>query len=146
MRLESNDSSQLMSTCHTGSRFARQLRKYSASNYEGALKMLSNRLDSTRIEQLVTVDVDLSYRKTICKTLPKFSASGRERGLQILSNRLDSNDSSQLTGNSLINYLTERDGIVLAGYTTSQTREPWTSITRVQHLSFLSLSSDEKKE
>ena len=30
--------------------------------------MLSNRLDSTRIERLVTVDVDLSYRKSICKT------------------------------------------------------------------------------
>ena len=30
--------------------------------------MLSNQLDSTRIERLVTVDVDLSYRKSICKT------------------------------------------------------------------------------
>ena len=57
-----------MSTRHTGSRFARQLRKYSASNYEGRLEMLSNQLDSTRIERLVTVDVDLSYRKSICKT------------------------------------------------------------------------------
>ena len=66
--VESNDSSQLMSTRHTGIRFARQLRKYSASNYEGRLEMLSNRLDSTRIERLVTVDVDLSYRKSICKT------------------------------------------------------------------------------
>ena len=103
--VESNDSSQLMSTRHTGSRFARQLRKYSASNYEGRLEMLSNRLESngssqlmstchtgsrfarhfqnfpqvtakgvadfvqsTRFEPLVTVDVDLSYRKSICKT------------------------------------------------------------------------------
>ena len=66
--VESNDSSQLMSTRHTGSRFARQLRKYSASNYEGRLEMLSNQLDSTRIERLVTVDANLSYRKSICKT------------------------------------------------------------------------------
>ena len=29
---------------------------------------MSNRLDSTRIERLVTVDVDLSYRKSISKT------------------------------------------------------------------------------
>ena len=57
-----------MSTRHTGSRFARQLRKYSASNYEGRLETLSNRLDSTRIERLVTVDVHLSYRKSISKT------------------------------------------------------------------------------
>ena len=78
--VESNDSSQLMSTRHTGSRFARQLRKYSASNYEGRLEMLSNQLDSTRIERLVTVDIDLSYRKSIRKTLPKFSASDRETG------------------------------------------------------------------
>ena len=69
-----------MSTCYTGSRFARQLRKYSASNCEGRLEMLSNQLDSTRIERLVTVDVDLSYRKSIRKTLPKFSASDCERG------------------------------------------------------------------
>ena len=69
-----------MSTRHTGSRFARQLRKYSASNCKGRLEMLSNQLDSTRIERLVTVDVVLSYRKSIRKTLPKFSASDRERG------------------------------------------------------------------
>ena len=31
------------------------------------------------------------------------------------------------------------------GYTTSQTRKPWTSTTRAQHFSFLSLSFDEKK-
>ena len=42
--------------------------------------MLSNQLDSTRIERLVTVDIDLSYRKSIRKTLPKFSASDRETG------------------------------------------------------------------
>ena len=57
-----------MSTRHTESRFASQLRKYSASNYEGRLETLSNRLDSTRIERLVTVDVDLSYWKSISKT------------------------------------------------------------------------------
>ena len=57
-----------MSTRHTGSRFASQLRKYSASNYEGRLETLSNRLHSTRIERLVNVDVDLSYWKSISKT------------------------------------------------------------------------------
>ena len=51
-----------------------------------------------------------------------------------------------MTGNSLINFLTEWDGIVHAGNTTSQTSEPWTSITRAQRLSFLSLSSDKKKK
>ena len=30
---------------------------------------MSNQLDSTRIERLVTIDVDPSYRKSICKTL-----------------------------------------------------------------------------
>ena len=51
--------------------------------------MLSNRLDSTQIEQLVKVDVDPSYRKSICKK--KYPASGYERGwLQILSSRVDS--------------------------------------------------------
>ena len=45
---------------------------------------------STRIERLVTVDVDMSYRKSICKALRKFSVRGHERRLQILSNRLDS--------------------------------------------------------
>ena len=43
-----------------------------------------------RIERLVTVDVDPSYRKSICKTLRKYSASNYERKLEILSHRLDS--------------------------------------------------------
>ena len=97
------------------------LRKYSASNYQGSLKMLSNPttrhswcrpvmpevdlkdtskisrkwprkgvksiVESTRIERLVTVDVDPSQRKSICKILRKYSASGYKRGLQIFSNR-----------------------------------------------------------
>ena len=50
------------------------LGKYFASNCRGLLKMLSNRLDSTRVELLVSVDVDPSYRKLICKTLRKYSA------------------------------------------------------------------------
>ena len=50
------------------------LSTYSASNYQGSLKMLSNRIDSTRVELLVSVDVDPSYRKLICKTLRKYSA------------------------------------------------------------------------
>ena len=49
------------------------------------LQVLSN-----RIERLVTVDVDPSYRKSICKTLRKYSASNYERKLEILSHRLDS--------------------------------------------------------
>ena len=100
------------------------LRKYSASNYQRSLKMLSNPttrhswcrpvmpeidlkdtskisrkwprkgvtsiVESTRIERLVTVDVDPSYRKSICKTLRKYWASNYERKLEILSHRLDS--------------------------------------------------------
>ena len=100
------------------------LRKYSASNYQGSLKMLSNPttrhswcrpampevdlkdtskisrkwprkgvtsiVESTRIERLVTVDVDPSYRKSICKTLRKYSASNYDRKLELLSHRLDS--------------------------------------------------------
>ena len=83
------------------------LRKYSASNYQRSLKVLSNPttchswcrpvmpevdlkdtskisrkwprkgvtsiVESTRIERLVTVDVDPSYRKSICKTLGSWS-------------------------------------------------------------------------
>ena len=55
--VESNDSSRLMSTRHTGSRFARHLEV-------GAI-VESTRFDSTRIERLVTVDVDPSHRKSI---------------------------------------------------------------------------------
>ena len=74
------DSSYRKSICKT-------LRKYSASNYERKLEILSHRLDSTRIKRLVTVDVDPSQRKSICKILRKYSASGCKRGLQIFSNR-----------------------------------------------------------
>ena len=49
--------------------------------------MLSNRLDLTRIERLITVDVNPSYRKSICKTLRKYSASKYEGGMEMLSNR-----------------------------------------------------------
>ena len=40
---------------------------------------MSNQLDSTRIERLVTIDVDPSYRKSICKTLrniPRVATKG----------------------------------------------------------------------
>ena len=57
---------------------------------------MSNRLDTTRIERHVTIDVHPSYRKRIYKTLRKISASDHERRLQIMSNRLESNDLSQL--------------------------------------------------
>ena len=70
----------------------------SASNYQGSLKMLSNRLHSTRIERLVSVDVDLSYQKSICKTLAnlRVTTKGGWRCCRIDSIRLESNDSSQL--------------------------------------------------
>ena len=63
------------------------LRKYSASNYQGSLKMLFNRLDSTQIKQLVSVDVDSSHRRSICKTLRKYSASNCKGLLKMLSNQ-----------------------------------------------------------
>ena len=44
------------------------LRKHFASNCQGLLKSLSNRLDSTRFERLVSVKVDPSYKKSICMT------------------------------------------------------------------------------
>ena len=40
---------------------------------------MSNQLDSTRIERLITIDVDPSYRKSICKTLrniPRVATKG----------------------------------------------------------------------
>ena len=49
--------------------------------------MLSNRLDLTRIERPITVDVNPSYRKSICKTLKKYSARNYEGGMEMLSNR-----------------------------------------------------------
>ena len=49
------------------------------------MKVLSNRLDLTRIERLVTVDVNPSYRKSICKT--QYSARNYEGGMEMLSNR-----------------------------------------------------------
>ena len=51
------------------------------------MKVLSNRLDLTRIERLITVDVNPSYRKSICKTLRKYSACKYEGGMEMLSNR-----------------------------------------------------------
>lgn len=45
-----------------------------------------------------------------------------------------------------INYLTSQDGIVLKGYTTSQTRRSRKSITHAQRLSFPPLSLNEKGE
>ena len=49
--------------------------------------MLSNRLDLTRIERLITVDVNPSYRKSICKTLRKYFGRNYEGGMEMLSNR-----------------------------------------------------------
>ena len=79
------------------------------------LQVLSN-----RIERLVTVDVDPSYRKSICKTLRKYSASNYERKLEILSHRLESNDSSQLmstrhSGGRFARYLENIPQVVTKG-------------------------------
>ena len=51
------------------------------------MKVLSYRLDLTRIERLVTVDVNPSYRKSICKTLRKYFGRNYEGGMEMLSNR-----------------------------------------------------------
>ena len=51
------------------------------------MKVLSNRLDLTRIERLITVDVNPSYRKSICKTLRKYFGRNYEGGMEMLSNR-----------------------------------------------------------
>ena len=60
IRLESNYSSQLKSTCHTtGSRFARQLENIPQVTTKGRWKCC-------RIERLVTADVDPSYRRWVC--------------------------------------------------------------------------------
>ena len=53
-----------MSTCHTGSRFARHFQNFPQVTAKG----VADFVQSTRFEPLVTVDVDLSYRKSICKT------------------------------------------------------------------------------
>ena len=58
-----------------------------ASNCHESMKVLSNRLDLTRIERLVTVDVNPSYRKSIGKTLKKYSPSSYEGRMEMLSNR-----------------------------------------------------------
>lgn len=68
-----NNLLQFSLTCHVGSRFARQLEKYySASGSESCSRILSNQLNSTQIELLVSFDVDLSYLKLICTTLRKY--------------------------------------------------------------------------
>ena len=85
--VESNDSSRLMSTRHTGSRFARHSENIGRVTTKGSWRYCRIDSDSTRIERLVTVDVDPSQRKSICKILRKYSASGYKRGLQIFSNR-----------------------------------------------------------
>ena len=77
----------------------KKLRKHFASNCQGSLKMLSNRVDSIRVERLVSVKVDPSHRKTICKTLRKYSAFSYLmwwRCCRVASIRLESNDSTQL--------------------------------------------------
>ena len=50
-------------------------------------KGVTSIVESTRIERLVTVDVDPSYRKSICKILRKYSASSYKRGSSF-ANRL----------------------------------------------------------
>ena len=68
------DSLQLMSTCVNGSRFAKQFENFPQVATNWGCRFC-------RIERLVTVDFELSYQKSIGKTLRKFSSSGHERGL-----------------------------------------------------------------
>ena len=53
-----------MSTCRTESRFARHFQNFPQVTAKG----VADFVQSTRFEPLVTVDVNLSYRKSICKT------------------------------------------------------------------------------
>ena len=64
-----DDSSALMSTRHTGSRFARHLEKNCKLVNRAVSKMFSIRLDSIDSRRFVCLDVDPSYRKSICATL-----------------------------------------------------------------------------
>ena len=51
------------------------LGKHSSSNYQGSFKMLSNRLDSTRVERLVSVKVDPSLARHLENILQVTSKS-----------------------------------------------------------------------
>ena len=70
-----DDSSALMSTRHTGSRFARHLQKNCKLVNRAGSKMLSIRLDSIDSRRFVSLDVDPSYQKSICATLKTKTAS-----------------------------------------------------------------------
>ena len=61
------------------------LRKYFASNCQGLLKMLSNRLHLTRLHSTCLSKVDPSYHKSICQTLRKYSARSYKMALKMLS-------------------------------------------------------------
>ena len=72
---------------HTGSQFV--------SVCDKGLKTLSNRHESTRIEQLVTTNDDPPYRMSICRTLiPQVSVKGDWRCCRIDTIRQESKDSS----------------------------------------------------
>ena len=101
--------------------------------------LIKERRKSDNLSKIIFLDVGTNFRHAI----PSSELQCLPRGDPKKSVR---KHKDPMTGNSLINFLTEWDGIVHAGNTTSQTREPWTSITRAQHLSFLSLSSDKKKK
>ena len=66
-----DDSSALMSTRHTGSRFARHLEKNCKLVNRAGSKMLPIRLDLIDSRRFVCLDVDPSYRKSICATRRK---------------------------------------------------------------------------
>ena len=80
--VKSNDSSQQMTTRHTGCRFAKHLENIPKVSVKGGCRYC-------RIEKLITTNDDPSYRMSICKTLRKYSASVCEGGggLKMLSNR-----------------------------------------------------------
>ena len=60
-----------MSTRHTGSRFARHLEKNCNLVNSAGTKMLPIQLDSIDSRRFVCLDVDPSYRKSICATRRK---------------------------------------------------------------------------
>ena len=75
-RLDSTDSSQWKSTCHTGSRFARHLENIPQVTTKA-------RWECCRIERLVSVDVDSSHRKSICKTLKTYTVTSRVESIRL---------------------------------------------------------------
>ena len=99
IRLESNYSSQQMTTRHTGCRFARHFENNPQVSVKGVWRFCV--IDTIRVESNYS-SRHMTTRHTgcmICKTLRKYSASICEGALKMLLNRhdaIESNDSSPL--------------------------------------------------